>query len=252
MRGIRPTDRVLVVGQTGFGKSTLAMHIVQGLQPIRTLVVDPKHDYDFPGVPIAHRAEQLDMRLPWIHYVPADADDREDLEAAYARAWRTRGPLLLFDDEFAETSDSNWAAKGLTSQVRLGRKILKPVVACTQRLAECHPIMRSQAEHIFVVVPAPPELDLKMLAGSIGRPHTELRARLDQLEAQKGLYSHLWFVRPGNELRLCEPLPTPAGPGQPRPAAALPAQPRPTPTALEDGQVDSSACGNSDSPSERS
>lgn len=246
MRQVRLRDRVLIVGQTGMGKSTLAMFLARCLQPVRTVVIDPKWDYDFPGIEPVRSADALDMRPGWIHYVPEDADDRDELERFYARVWRTPGSLLLLDDEFAETSDSNWAAKSFTSQVRLGRKKDKGVIACTQRLAECHPIMRSQADHIFIVVPAPPDIDLRMLAGSMGKEWAIVKSELEAIEAEKGLYSHLWFTREGLELRRCEPLPYEASPWLPRGDSG--SQLRPS-SEHEPGRVDSPPCANSASPS---
>ncbi len=121
-------------------------------------------------------------------------------------------------------SSDSWIPEGLKLSVTQGRQPRKMVMACTQRLSECHPVFRSQSEHIIIFVPAPIQLDLKTIAGHIGREPGPLGQMLLELEEEYGLFSHLWYVRPGNELRRCAPLPPPSRPpARPQGATGPPA-----------------------------
>lgn len=210
MRGVRTSDRVLIAGQTGKGKTTLARYLVERLQPLRVIVFDPKNELSFPGVEPARNTMELvnAMHQPLVHYVPSGFD-REQLEEACQIVWETPGPWCWWIDEAAELSGPGYCPAGLRAAVTQGRSTHRMVIALTQRLSECHPVFRSQSEHIYIFTPAPIELDLKTIAGHIGREHGELLRELQSLHAEHGDYSHLWFVRETNELRRCAPLPTP-------------------------------------------
>jgi energy-coupling factor transporter ATP-binding protein EcfA2 len=215
VRGIRVGERVLLAGQTGMGKTTLELYLAGRLQPIRTIVVDPKGELTLGVTPVMSVSELPEaLRGPACHWVPADLD-RDTLEEGFELIKATPGPLLVLVDEAALVSSANWCPRGLKWLVVAGRQPRKMVIACTQRLSECHPVFRSQSEHIIVLVPAPIELDLKAIAGHIGREAEQLRTELDSLEAQHGKYSHLWYLREGNELRRCAPVPAPGDSGPP-------------------------------------
>jgi energy-coupling factor transporter ATP-binding protein EcfA2 len=245
---MRLEDRALLVGETGCGKSTLAAYIVEGLQPVRTIVVDPKDELEL-GVPKARSASELDFSGPVIHYVPASFE-REDLEEASQRIWQCPGPWVCLIDELAEISSPNYCPEGFRLGVTQGRSKRKAFVVCTQRLAESHPCFRSQATHRFLMCPAPIELDLKMIAGHLGIEAGILKRQLDELESQHGPHAHLWHVGPGKELRRCAPLSAGGSSGQPagRPLPAGEDSGQPA-TALDDESAGSLTCEESDSAS---
>lgn len=227
MSGIRLSERVLIVGQTGKGKTTLARFLVAGLQPVRVIVFDPKGELHFDGpdgqlVEPCYTPDELAARMPepLIHFIPASFK-RDDLEEACAIVKDTPGPYVWWIDEAAELSSPGYCPEGLRLAVTQGREPRKMVIALTQRLAEVHPVFRSQCEHIFLFVPPPIELDLKTIAGTMHRDAAVLKGELERLQADQGLYSHLWFQRDGNELLRCAPIPAEATPGVPgRPATA--------------------------------
>ena len=211
---------MLIVGSTGDGKSTLARYIADGLQPIRLIAVDPKGELELGVTPCRSAAELAEaIRAPTSHYVPASFD-REELEQAFQLIWQTRGPWLLEVHEAAEVSSPNWCPAGLRLACTQGRSLRKMVIACTQRVTECHPVFRTQSEHIFLMVPRPIEMDLRTIAGHVRREASEIGELLDQLQTQQGRYDHVWYCRLTNEMRLCAPLPAPAAP---RARAAAPA-----------------------------
>lgn len=207
MRGIRLSDRVLISGQTGKGKTTLAEFLVGRLQPVRVIPFDPKGELDF-GVEPARTPDQLAaaMRNPIVHYVPASFN-RVELEEACEIVWNTPGPYVWWIDEASELSSPGYCPPGLRLAVTQGRQQNKMVMALTQRLAEIHPVFRSQSEHVIMFVPAPIELDLKTIAGNVRREARVLEEELSSLQAEHGDFSHLWYVRDTDELRRCAPLP---------------------------------------------
>ena len=241
MRAIRvhpEADRVLLISRTGKGKTTFARFIAEQLQPCRLIVVDPKDELDFGVQKLRTPAElALGMHQPIVHYVPASFD-RDSLEEASQIIWLTPGPYILWLDELSELSNPNWCPSGFRLAETQGRQGRKLVIACTQRLAESHPVFRSQASHVIALVPCPVEKDLKMLAGdAIPREPEEIRAELESLHAHHGDFSHLWYVEDGDELRRCQPIPLPNGPRVPPGEGTGPQ--RPPATALEEPAAES-------------
>lgn len=242
MRGIRLSDRVFMVGQTGMGKTTLALWLLDGLQPVRTIVFDPKEEWGDGelGAPACRTPSELPYVLgrPVTHYIPASFD-RDKLEDACEIVWNTPGPYVWLVDEASELTNPSYVPAGLRLACTQGRRKRKMVIALTQRVAESNPVLRAGADHTFIFVPTPIELDLKAIAASIHRDPALLQEELESLQAEHGLYSHLWFVRETNELRRCAPLATGADRGAPRAAAAEPQEPRDPAGAGEETEPES-------------
>jgi energy-coupling factor transporter ATP-binding protein EcfA2 len=221
-RAIRITpqaDRVLIVGQTGKGKTTLAEYIVGHLQPCRTIIFDAKEEWadGHFGYPAARTVEQLAAALhqPVVHFIPSSLE-HDELEEACWLVWITPGPYIWLIDETSAFTNANYCPRGLKLGVTQGRKQRKLILALTQRLAESHPVFRSQAEHVIVLVPTPIELDLKAIASAIRRDPETIRRELESLHKESGDYSHLWYVLDGDELRRMAPAPLGGADNPPR------------------------------------
>lgn len=240
MRGIRiagPTgaDRLFIAGMTGKGKSTLVRYLAEGLQPVRVIVFDPKGLGRWGAAPARTPAElERAMNAPVVHYIPASFD-RKELEAACELVWQTPGPYLWIVDDVNELTNPNYCPPGLRLANTQGREHRKMVATLTQRLAETHPCLRSQADHVIIFTPPPIELDLRTIAGTVRREAPELERELAELHAEHGDYSHLWYVRDTDELRRCAPLEL-AGVNAPAPTSETPsASPHPdAPTTADE------------------
>jgi energy-coupling factor transporter ATP-binding protein EcfA2 len=208
-RAIRRSDRLLIVGTTGCGKTELAKMIAAGHSASRLIVWDAKDELQL-GVAPARGVGALEQRLRRggriVHWVPLTGE-REEYEEAAALVWRTPGPYLWWVDEAAECTSKNWVPRGLRLCATQGRASERTIMALTQRVAECHVVLRSLADHIIVFCEEPIEVDLKALAGHVGLSSDELRRLLGELHADFGRHAHLWSVRPTRELRRCAPIP---------------------------------------------
>lgn len=209
-RAIRRSDRLLIVGYTGCGKTELAKMIAARKTAPRLIVWDPKDELSFPGVVPARGLDQLEDRLRRggriVHWIPATGD-RDEYETASMLVWRTPGPYLWWVDEAAECTTASWCPRGLRLCAQQGRSREKAVMALTQRLAECHPVLRTLADHIFLFAEPPVDIDLDKLAGHMGHSATEIAAMVNELNDEYGRHAHLWWIRPTREMRRCAPIP---------------------------------------------
>ncbi len=209
LRGIRVApnaDRVLIAAPTRGGKTTLIEYIAHCLQPIRTVLIDPKEAPELAHIkPIVHNVSELPdaLRGPICHWIPEDVEDRADLTAGYAAIWRLHkcGARLIWDDEVADTTKPNWISPDHAKLIRRGAGWQQLYIAGTQRLRECHPVIRTQAEHIIALTPAPIDLDLDALAQHVQLNTDRLRELMDDLHEQAGDYSHLWYLKATREHR---------------------------------------------------
>lgn len=208
-----------MVGYTGCGKTELAKVIARGSKA-RLIVWDSKAELRFPGAGPSRGIGKLEKALRSgsrvVHWIPITGD-RDELEDASMLVWRTPGPWLWWLDEAAECSAPNWIPRGIKLASQQGRSTKRSVLALTQRVAETHPVLRSQAEHIFVFADRPIDVDCKALAGHIGMNAGELEELLRELGESHSRHAHLWYVRPTQELRRCAPIPL--GHGGARPPA---------------------------------
>lgn len=214
-RGIRRSDRLLMVGYTGCGKTELAK-MIAARSGTRLIVWDPKDELELRvakarGIGSLEKALREPRRI--VHWVPVTGE-RDEYEAAAALVWRTPGPWLWWVDEASECTSPSWCPTGLRLAATQGRTSERSVMALTQRVAECHAVLRSQAEHIFVFAEEPIDLDLKALAGHVPLSAADLAQALRELHSEYGRHAHLWSIRPTRELRRCAPIPLRRPPGR--------------------------------------
>jgi hypothetical protein len=202
--GISYNDRVLIVGKTQSGKTTLARKLAAGFTGARIVVNDPKGMLDF-GVPIVRDPRQLDPAARLVHYVPVTLE-RRPYAVFYEHVWHLAGPTWLWDDEGAATTTGNYAPIYSDVYQQQGAAHGKGRGVLTQRPVDIRPNLRTEAEHVIVFVPPPAWPDLRVLALEFGRDPGELQRFMRDLQAHEGDHSFVWWHRGTGELAACAPL----------------------------------------------
>lgn len=203
---VRHNDRVLIIGKNQSGKTILARHLATQFTGSRLTFIDPKEGELSLGVDPAREPEELDLEAPVSHYVPSTLEDAE-YEELFDRLWWSRGPRVIWLDEAFGPTRAGWAPKGLRHIVQQGTKHDLGLIACAQRPVNIEATLRTEAEHVFLFVPALTMLDLKTIAPDIGQEPNPLRAELEKLLQEQGLFSHLWYCKRTGRLHACSPLP---------------------------------------------
>lgn len=179
---IKRSERVLFTGRTGSGKTTLADRLIRKLG-YRTVVIDPKHSWDFPGYRLVTKYDP-DPNLLRQVFRPID-DDWDDLITFLNAAWRDPQPLVLYVDELTEVTTPRTAPAPLRRFVRLGRQRNKATWYATQRPKDIPSLFLTEAEH-WMVFDLRHADDRDKVAGFLG----------DRADGRpKGRYS-FWYANP--------------------------------------------------------
>jgi hypothetical protein len=203
---VRHNDRVLIIGKTQSGKSVLARHLATYFTGCRLTLVDPKAGDLGLGVEPARRPEELDLAAPVSHYVPTTLEP-DEYEELFSLLWQAKGPRMIWLDECFGPTKAGFAPQGLRLIVQQGARHDIGLIACTQRPVNIESTLRTEPEHIFVFVPALSMIDLKSIAPDMSLESWRLKAELEQLLDQEGLFSHLWYCRRTGALHRCSALP---------------------------------------------
>lgn len=149
---IEPTDRTLIVGHTGSGKTTLALHLIGGYRSL--VVIDPKWRVTLPrtgviaGEPRTF-AQWWPQRARRVIYRPDPRDRRhDDVEAVIARVL-AYGRTCLYVDEAMELSTPASILPAYKRAITQGRELYVPVVSASQRPVGIHNTILTEAEHCF-------------------------------------------------------------------------------------------------------
>jgi hypothetical protein len=202
---IRHNDRVFIQGKTESGKTVLAGHLFSMFTGCRRTIIDVKGRLN-AGVEPARSAEELDLAAPVSHFIPGSLDEKV-YEDVFQRLWHAGGPRVIWLDESYGPTRKGYAPEGLRLIVQQGREHDIGLLACSQRPVNVEVTLVSEAEHVFIFVPRPMRKDLETLAANIGIETEELGRELNELLAQEGEHSHLWYCRRQDQLYRCAPLP---------------------------------------------
>lgn len=212
MSGIGYNERVFVVGPTGSGKSTLLNHQFSGFACQR-LLVDTKDEWELVGpedeiiVPVRDPAK-IDWRQPLIHYRD-NGGGVDEFEELFARIHRRRH-IVVCVHELADLCDDQpgKAPPSFRAFVRKGRAHGQGLLGGTQRPVGMPRVARSEAQHIFYVLPRlDPEDEKIVVAMCEGAGQGTMHRALAKAESLSNEHAFVWYAKKGRRLRVSPPLP---------------------------------------------
>lgn len=148
---IPPNDRVIFVGGTGSGKTTLAKYVISQSKKWKA-VYDAKGYIDWRGFVRYHTVDTIaEAKEPRIIYNPTieEETDYEAQDAFFKQVYTQKNRLLYVDEAYAllgETRPSPYLRACLTR----GRERGISTYISTQRPAGIPVVLMSEAEHFFV------------------------------------------------------------------------------------------------------
>ena len=140
-------ERVFFGGRTGSGKTTLADRLIRTLG-YRTVVIDPKHSWSFPGYIYSQRYDPNPATLRQVFRPRDDADDAwADLVGYLSDVWGYDVPTVVYIDELTSVTTPRRAPRVLATRVRLGRQRGCGTWYASQRPKDVPSLFFTEAEH---------------------------------------------------------------------------------------------------------
>jgi hypothetical protein len=227
VRPVAFNDRSLFIGKTLSGKSTLARWFWGQMIGARRVCVNVKGSPGI-GVPPVFDVGAIDWTAPVVNYVPREITPKA-FEDLYAAILEHGGATNVWLDEAYGPTTGSSAAPSLIRVQTQGASLGIGHTVCSQRPKDIAVPLRTEAEHIFMVVPPISYDDLGALAREVsyidGQPcgPRELADMLREVQQQYGDHAAVWWQRGTGEIVVMEPLP-------PEEAhAPLPEAPAPSP-----------------------
>lgn len=149
---IGPTDRILIVGRVGSGKSVLARAMFNGSRAL--VVIDPKHEEELARGVVARSPSEFRQLYPQkstrVVYRPDPEDRRSsDLDEVIRRILRYGNTRILLH-ETVDYAKPTYIVPALRRAIKTGRTLGVPVVSLSQRPIGLHNDVISEADHIFI------------------------------------------------------------------------------------------------------
>lgn len=210
--GIRSTDRVLVLGPTGSGKSVLANTLFSSYRCQR-LLVDTKWEFRVQGVEPVESVAAIDWTAPVIHYRDHSGDLR-DVDQLFRACLRRRTDqpgrygLVVCVHELADLCGHQTGAtpRWVNAYITKGRAHGLGLLGASQRPVNMPRTARSEAQHVFALARDFDPDDRPVVAKLIRRSERELDELLVQARAV-GEHAFLWYDQRAGSLVIKPPLP---------------------------------------------
>lgn len=144
---IRRDQRLFLRGRTGSGKTTLADRLIRQLG-YRTVVIDPKHSWDYPGYEVVDQYDPHPRLMRQV-FRPKDdaADEWKDAVEFMSDIWSYDVPTVTYIDELTSLTTPRRSPRVLATLVRLGRQRGFGTWYASQRPKDCPGLFFTEAEN---------------------------------------------------------------------------------------------------------
>lgn len=213
MSGVRYNDRVLILGDTGAGKSELINFYWELFNCQRLLLdskdefsvpdlqAEPERDGKYPNLKPARDVDSIDWDAPTIHYIPRHVAGKaglQEMDDLFWAAYESPQPLLMAVHEVSDVCHYNAhkTPEGFDTYVSKGRVRGKGMLAGSQLPVHMPIRAKTLNQHVFVMVPRfIREDDMKAIAKMVGADDKVFADQLDQLHDQLGDHAFAHFDR---------------------------------------------------------
>ena len=206
MTNIKRSDRFLIVGRSGSGKSYLARALFESVPPPRC-VIDPKDDPAATGGGFRDRRQAVTFSDPAklpdaevIRFVPRDPADLELYDRLYRELFEVRG-MFVWADEASWPLPARGAPRGAEKLIAQGRVRGIGHMALHQRPVELARVVPANSEHLIAFDIGHPD-DVATMAKAIGIDPGELGAELRNLPD----HGFAWYSARDRSLTVCDPI----------------------------------------------
>ena len=140
-------ERFFFGGRTGSGKTTLADRLIRTFG-YRTVVVDPKHSWAFPGYVYSQHYDPSPQVKRQVFRPKDDADEGwQDTVDYLSDVWAYDVPTVVYIDELTSITTPRRAPRVLSTLVRLGRQRGFGTWYSSQRPKDVPSLFFTEAEH---------------------------------------------------------------------------------------------------------
>ena len=176
----KSSDRLVLTGRTGSGKTTFARKLLT--RTARFVVLDPKHMFAMPGVEIVKGFDaKLDRQI--IRDPPGTPNELAFWDEQIMDVWN-EGDYILYIDEVTLVNPNTHLRPTLGRAIRTGRERGVGVHVATQRPRDIPNAIYTEADHFVIFDLAHPD-DKKKIAGMTVPAVEEWQA--------KGEYDYIYY-----------------------------------------------------------
>ena len=164
----KPDQRMILVGATGTGKTTLARELLRPFKAV--IVIDSKCTYGGatgePGYTLAHNPKELKRLRASVDFIQYRPDENHqnvvDYDEVYKWCYRRQG-IMVYSDEAFLVHHGSYAPDWLRACVTCGRELGIGMITATQRPRGIDLRLMTEAE-IFVAFDLRHKDDRKRMA----------------------------------------------------------------------------------------